>query len=738
MAESGERGGRARVVAAAAFAALLAAAACARGGDADLAALARARAKAAPAAREWRTYLGDAASRQWSPVDAIHAGNVAELEVAWRYDARGPDGELGEIQCNPLVVKGVLYGTSPSLRLFALDAETGAEIWSYRPRAGARSFLPNRNRGLVYWEDARSGDERLFYVVNQYLLAVDARTGRAVESFGDGGRIDIGEGLPRADRAGAITSNTPGVVFEDALIVPTRVNELAGAAPGHVRAFDVRTGALRWTFETIPRPGAPGADTWPDDAWKEIGGANSWAGMALDVERGLVFVPTGSAAFDYYGGDRAGDNLFANSLLALDARTGERRWHYQIVRHDLWDRDLPQPPNLVTIERDGARIDAVSQVTKSGHVFVFDRETGAPLHPIEEVAVRGEPLPGEAPARTQPLPVRPPPLARQVLDASTATDRTEAARAAVLRRLDEVESGPPFTLPSRRPTVLMPGLDGGAEWGGAAFDDETGLLYVNVNDVPYLLQMTDFEREVGARNSGEMLYFLYCGGCHGADRAGDGYGTPSLVGVGERLGYFATHRVVRDGRGRMPGFGASLPWWQRALIVGHVRRAGGAATPPASAAGGAPPAAAPSSRGYFANGGWHRFSDPDGFPAIRPPWGTLAAVDLARGEIAWQVPLGDYPATLAAGRSGLGAESYGGPVATAGGLVFIAATPDAKLRAFDKWTGELRFEADLPAAGYATPAVYEVAGRPFVAVAAGGGKLGTPKGASWVAFSLPR
>ena len=684
---------------------------------------------------DWRVAGGDPGNGRWSPLAQIDRSNVARLRVAWTYHSGDlPEGH-SEIQATPIVVDGVMYTTTPALAVVALGAADGRQRWRFDPFRGRTREL-HVNRGVAYW--ASGSDRRIFFTAGARLYALDAATGRPVAGFGRGGWIDLRAGLERDVSHTQVIATTPGAIFRDLLIQGTRVGEEEGSAPGFVRAYDVRTGKVRWTFHTIPRPGEAGYETWPADAWKSAGGANSWAGMSVDTTRGIVYVPTGSATPDFYGGARAGANLYANTLLALDAATGARRWHFQTVHHDLWDRDLPAAPNLLTVTRSGVPLDAVAQITKSGFVFLFDRETGAPLFPVEERAVPASDLEGEHAWPTQPFPTRPAPFARQALGESDLTDRTPAAHDSVLARFRRLRAGSLFTPPSREGTVILPGFDGGGEWGGAAVDRETGVIYVNASDVPWIAAMRDgestrvAERAGGAAGTrGADVYAASCVACHRADLRGDGDRVPSLAGVGKRLGASGIMQVIERGRGFMPSFASLSSDEKRAVTAYLLGRVGPARESNGGGAKRAPKRA--TSRWAFA--GYERWKDPDGYPAVKPPWGTLSAIDLNTGEYRWRIPLGDHPELGAS--TPTGTEQYGGPIVTAGGLVFIAATSDAKLRAFDKETGALLWEATLPAPGYATPSTYMVNGKQYVVVAAGGGKLGSPRSDAYVAFALP-
>ena len=670
---------------------------------------------------DWSTTGGAPGNTRYSTLDQINITNVNHLQVAWVYHTGDlpPDGH-GEIQATPIVVDGVLYATTPKVAVIALRADAGTLLWRFDAFPN-RPTQPHVNRGVVY------RDGRVFFAVDRRLYALDARTGQPIRTFGDSGRgwVDLGEGLGQDVGDRYLVSTSPGVAYKDVLIWGTRVGEEEGSAPGHIRAYDARTGKIRWTFHTIPWPAEYGYDTWPPEAFKTAGGANSWAGMTVDTSRGIVYIPTGSATPDFYGAERVGANLFANSLLALDATTGKRLWHFQTVHHDLWDRDLPAAPNLVTVTREGSRVDAVAQIAKSGFVFLFDRTSGKPLFDVVERAVPASDLHGERAWPTQPFPVKPAPFARQAIREADVT-------ASERRRFRSLRHNGLFTPPSRAGSVVLPGFDGGGEWGGAAVDPETATLYVNASDVPWIAAM----RETGSASasSGEpwtavTLYAASCASCHGVDRRGRDR-APSLIGLDTRLTVEQLEQLLAHGRGFMPSF-AKLSEFEKCGIIAYLLGK------PCTAR---PGRGMPSVQGLpppYAFAGYERWRDSTGLPAIKPPWGTLSAIDLNTGEYRWRIPLGEFAALTARGIPVTGTEQYGGPIVTRGGLVFIAATQDATLRALDKSTGRVVWEAMLPAPGYATPSTYAVRGRQFVVIAAGGGKLGSKSSDTYVAFALP-
>jgi glucose dehydrogenase len=659
-----------------------------------------------------------------------------------------------------------------------------------------------------------------------FLYCLDPETGKPIESFGEGGRIDLRKELRGNYEEQSVVLTTPGVIYKDMIIVGGRNPETHPAPPGDIRAFDLHTGKLRWSFHTIPHPGEPGYETWPPAAWKTAGAANNWSGMVLDAKRGIVYAPTGSAVFDFYGGDRLGNDLYANTLLALDANTGKRLWHFQGVHHDVWDRDFPSPPALFTVTRDGKTIDALAQTTKQGYLYLFDRVTGKPLFPIHELPYPASTVPGEVTSPTQPKPELPEPFARQLLTEDMLTTRTPEAHAWAVKQFRTFISGGqfvPFSLD--KPTVVFPGYDGGAEWGGPAIDPATDVLYVNAQEAAYTSGLAPASQ---AGNTGQQVYENQCAMCHGVDRAGQPPTFPSLVGVLDRLSVQQVTGNVKNGNGRMPSF-PNIDDSKLSALIEYLRTgdSGGAGKELGSVAASQTTAKEPEDKAGAAvyadrcaichgdhregiassfpmlvgvgdrlnrgqiidmihNGkgqmpgtpdldgddmkallrflavpdgttsgrlfgdfrdekqyiftGYHKFIDPDGYPAIQPPWGTLNAIDLKTGKFVWKIPLGEIPELAAKGMKNTGSDNYGGPIVTAGGVLFIGATVfDHKLRAFDTRNGNLLWEGELPFSGVATPATYMVDGRQYVVIAASGYRdLKRPQGGAYVAFALPK
>ena len=681
------------------------------------------------AGREWPYYGGDQGQTKYSALTQINRENVGQLRPAWIYHG-GDATDQSTLECTPIVVDGVVYLTTPGLNLVALDAATGRQKWRFDP--GLHSLGWAVNRGVTYWSDGN--DRRIFYAPGSYIYAINADTGQPVTEFGLAGRIDMRDGLDRDVHNLTVTATSPGVVYRDLFIIGSTVGEgPTPAAPGHIRAFDARTGRRRWIFHTIPHPGEPGYDTWPPDAWTRTGGTNCWGGMALDAQRGWIFAGTGSPTYDGYGGDRVGKNLFGNCVLVLKAQTGELVWHYQTIHHDLWDYDLPCPPTLVKVWRGGREVDAIAQSTKTGFLFLFDRQAGTPLFDVVERPVPASELPGERAWPTQPYPVKPRPFALQGWHAGDLTDLTPEAHAFAQRQFDEMGPSELFTPPGLRRKARLPETNGGGEWGGTAFDPATHLLYVNASNQLRQYQMFPSQSvQVTLPVLGLRLYETICSTCHGIEqnRPGVVVGGPSLLSVRDRLTRPQVLQILEKGRNQMPAFPTLTATEKRGLVAFLF------GDPPGETVYQGELSFA--KQIPYSGAGASYIYDADGYPLNKRPWGTLTAIDLDRGEIRWQVPLGTFPALEKKGYPPTGTFNIGGELVTAGGLVFIGAAMDERFHAFDKSTGKLLWEYQMSAGGYATPATFEAAGRQFVIIAAGGGgKPRTRSGDTYYCFAIP-
>jgi quinoprotein glucose dehydrogenase len=694
----------------------------------------------------WGIYKADGESSSYSPIDQINKENVSRLALAWIFEPN--DSIAGDrprnSESNPIIIEDVLYTTSARGRLFAVNAATGALKWSFDPFDGERGG--GIKRGVAYWEDGL--DKRILFTGGDKLFAINASTGIPIPSFGMAGKVNLNEGMRGDPDKISVIPTSPGIIFEDLLILGTEVSELYGAEPGHVRAYNVRTGALIWIFHTIPQPGEVGYESWPKDAWKYAGGANSWGGLSLDASRGMVFFATGSPAYDYYGADRKGMNLFGNSVVAVNARTGAYIWHFQTVHHDLWDYDLPAPPNLVTVEHDGRKIDAVAQTSKVGFLYVLDRETGESLFPIEERTVPASDVPGEEAWPTQPFPLKPAPYARQYLDETDIANYSPSSRDSLVGLFRSLRYEGLFTPPSVKGTLQFPGSRGGSSWGGAAFDASTGLLYVRSNDSPEIMRLKKVEPENANTNlsvykQGESIYTTYCVSCHGKDRNGDEQGNPSLIGLKGRISEVEVLNKIKQGGGKMPNFSSVIADKTKeeailAYLFENEVRPGREASllkkinSNQQASRDVKPV--DSLPRYLNLTAYGYFRDPNGRPGIQPPWGMLHAINLNTGDYAWSVRIGNNP-ELQTGPQETGEAGSAGPTVTAGGLVFIAGTRDNKFRAFDKDTGEKLWEINLPGFANANPSTYQVDGKQYIVLSVGGNSENTA--GSVMAFSLP-
>ncbi|WP_282160214.1 pyrroloquinoline quinone-dependent dehydrogenase [Ulvibacterium marinum] len=671
----------------------------------------------------WSSYLGDPGRSHYSTLSQITPENVKSLRVAWSYEA----ADWGQMQMNPIVADTILYGVTAAMRVVALHAATGKEIWQF---GDSVKVWHSTSRGVSYWEKGK--DKRILYTRGSDLYALNALSGKPIPTFGDNGKVDMRSGLPKSAQSKFVISNTPGTIYKDIIAMPLRLSEGPGAPPGDVMAFNVITGAVEWVFHTIPEADEEGYDSWGDEDPREsplVGAANNWSGMAVDEEAGIIYVPTGSAAPDFYGGVRKGSNLYANSLVALDGGTGERIWHFQFTHHDIWDRDPPAPPNLLMVQQDGKKIPAVAQVTKQGYVYVFNRMTGEPLFDIEERPVPPSILEGEETWPTQPFPVKPKPFARQSTELSENSVSPYAENQEELRELLRTADKRIYAPPSLEPTILLPGYDGAAEWGGAGADPEDGILYVNSNEMPRMLQMGLAKNDYAGLPLGQGVYNKYCVTCHQADRKGVvASGFPSLIDLQLRKEKDEVSTIVTQGKGMMTGF-PQIPKEEmeallRFLFDEEVQHSVAEESDQKDSI------AIP-----YKHAGYNKFLDSNGLPAIAPPWGTMHAIDLNTGDYIWSIPFGNTP-ELGDEGIGIGTENYGGPIVTENGLLFIGATRDGYFRVFNKHTGELLWEYKLPAAAFATPAMYEVNGKQYIAIACGGEKLGTEKGNRIIAFAL--
>ncbi len=698
----------------------------------------------------WSTYLGSPDSSHYSALKQITRSNVQKLEIAWSYDA----GNERAYEFNPIVVGKTMYVIAQRSDIVALDARTGRQLWAHHPNSmGMRLEV---HRGINYWQSKTGSDKRLFIAFDNHLEAIDANTGELIKTFGNGGSVDLKEGLGRPPKTiYQIQSGTPGQVFGDLIILGSETGEDYGSPPGDIRAYDVRTGRMVWIFHTIPHPGEFGYETWPKDAWKYVGGTNCWGEMSLDEKTGIVYIPTGAPTYDFYGADRKGNNLFSDSLLALEARTGKLVWYYQLLHHDLWDYDATSAPQLLTVRHDGKDVAIVAQASKQGFLYVFNRDTGKPVWPIEERPVPKSQMPGEAASPTQPIPTKPPPFARQKftiadLDPYVLNPRDSAHWKQVIA--GAINEGL-FTPPEKADTIEMPGNRGGSNWGMTASNPTNGTMFVVSMDLPAILKderrappsLWNIPNKATPSQQGKAVYHFYCERCHGPQREGAPPAIPSLVRAPSVYGESTIKGVVQYGLKDMPGFPDLTDRLLNDLLLylGNPDDAPGPIPP----GGEPPPASAQSSEARL------RFWSGYGLqPAIiSPPWSVITAYELNEGTIKWQVPFGDAPQAAAEKLRNTGVMlPRNGPVLTATGLLFIASKDEGKLRAYDQETGKVLWSTSMPAAAEGVPAIYEVDGREFIVICATSAKQtqvprdgpeapsAEPVARAYIAYALPK
>lgn len=691
----------------------------------------------------WTVTGGTNENLKYSSLTQIDTNNVKDLQVAWVYHSEDNDSNnFGLMECNPIIIGTTLFGTSPTLKLFALNAATGKEKWVFDPADSIENPYWHRksanvNRGVAYWSDG--DDKRIIFAAGSIVYEVDANTGKLITHFGEKGGINLVDSLGRDPNTLYIAVTSPVLVYKNLFFVGGLVAE---NTPGFIRAFDVKSGEQKWFFHTIPLPGQQGFTSWEDTAaYKRMGSTNSWGGFSLDEKRGILYAPTGNPTNDFYGGLRIGNTLFGTCLLALDAETGKLLWHFQGVHHDVWDKDIPTAPSLVTVKHNGEKIDAAVQITKQGFVFVFNRVTGKPVFPIVEKPVPTEDaVPGEQLSPTQPYPVLPKPFSRQTLTENDLNHlSTDSVYQDIKRRFESYCYKGRFTAPTERGTIEFPGFDGGGDWAGGTIDPGTNILYINSNQMAWIVQLVKRNQTAKAEltdlQAAKTLYQVNCAGCHGPNRLGGG-DFPSLINVGNKVNFSQFNELLTNGRKMMPGFN-QLNKEERKALASFILDI----KPDQNKQYKGPnPDPEITNQIDYSFTGYNKFLTKDGWPAINPPWGLLTAINLNTGKQLWQIPLGNYPEIQKKGAPPTGTENYGGSVVTAGGILFIAATVDGKFRAFNKRTGKLLFEIRLPAAGSATPAVYSIEGKEYIVIACGGSKSRIHPGKKsdeYIAFSLP-
>jgi quinoprotein glucose dehydrogenase len=693
----------------------------------------------------WTDYLGGPDSSHYSPMKQINPANINKLDIVWTY----PAGD-GTYTFSPLVVDNIAYIAAKQGALVALDASNGRELWVHPFASTGRRAGISGQRGLNYWESKDRSDRRILVTTGGFLYAIDARTGKTIESFADHGRLDLKTGIDRATRA--LASRTPGRTFENLLILGSATGEGYLAPPGDIRAFDVRTGKLKWVFHTIPRPGEMGYDTWPKDAYKYLGGVDVWGEFTIDEKRGIVYLPTASAKYELYGGDRHGNNLFADCLLALDARTGKYLWHFQTMHHDVWDYDPNVAPQLATVRHNGKKVDIVALASKNGFLYVFDRVTGKPLWPIEERPVPQSDLPGEQTSPTQPFPTVVPPFARQNMTVKDLYDgfMTPEEKEWWTARLSKARSGL-FTPPALTETIQLPSVTGGASFFGSGANGAEGLVFIETRNVPSILKMVPDGQSIAANNGGlipsrpegttsagsngasgslparmgRTVYEQTCQVCHGPDLKGDR--GPAIDTAVSRLGEDGVRSIITKGRGAMPSF-SSIPSQSVADVITFLSKPDLA--PPGSAVPGNmlaehlepdyPSGLVPKPLRYKTGYGQEGY-------IITPPWSTITAYDLNTGKIIWQTPYGDTPQAGPSKTLRGNVFPKNGFVILASGLV-VFVDNQSKLYALDQKTGKVIFTRDVPNGAVGVPAVYSEHGREYILFALTAGP-GFPKGA---------